>query len=85
MQGWQVVIEFEDHETGSKSDRAAFRQMIYDAGIGKWDRLVFWSLDRFTREGALANPVVSTKTGELRHSVAKSHRGVDRRCPRAIP
>lgn len=49
-----IEIEYEDHETGSKSDRAAFRQMMYHASIRKWDLLVFWSLDRFTREGALA-------------------------------
>lgn len=54
VQGWVIVIEYEDHETGSKSDRAAFRQMMYDASIRKWDLLVFWSLDRFTREGTLA-------------------------------
>jgi DNA invertase Pin-like site-specific DNA recombinase len=35
-------------------DRSAFRQMMYDASIRKWDLLVFWSLDRFTREGMLA-------------------------------
>ena len=28
--------------------------MMYDASIRKWDLLVFWSLDRFTREGTLA-------------------------------
>jgi DNA invertase Pin-like site-specific DNA recombinase len=28
--------------------------MLADAGRRKWDLLVFWALDRFTREGTLA-------------------------------
>jgi DNA invertase Pin-like site-specific DNA recombinase len=51
---WEIVCEYEDHETGSKSDRAQFPQMMSDASTRKWDLLVFWSLDRFTREGTLA-------------------------------
>jgi DNA invertase Pin-like site-specific DNA recombinase len=53
-QDWPITAEYEDHETGSKSDRAGFRQMMHDASPRKWDLLVFWSLDRFTREGTLA-------------------------------
>jgi DNA invertase Pin-like site-specific DNA recombinase len=51
---WEIVCEYEDHETGSKSDRAQFQQMIRDASTRNWDVLVFWSLDRLTREGTLA-------------------------------
>jgi len=53
-QGWQIVNEYEDHESGGKSDRRQFRQMLRDASTRKWDLLVFWALDRFTREGTLA-------------------------------
>jgi DNA invertase Pin-like site-specific DNA recombinase len=30
-QGWQIVREYIDHETGSKSDRAEFQAMFADA------------------------------------------------------
>lgn len=53
-QGWQVVCEYRDNESGSRADRIQFRQMLADAGKRKWDLLVFWALDRFTREGTLA-------------------------------
>ena len=53
-QGWQIVSEYEDHDSGGKSDRRQFRQMLQDASTRKWDLVVFWALDRFTREGTLA-------------------------------
>ena len=42
VQGWEAVIEYEDHETGSKSHRAQFRRMMLDATTREWDLLVFW-------------------------------------------
>jgi DNA invertase Pin-like site-specific DNA recombinase len=54
VQSWEIVTEYEDHESGGKSDRGQFRRMMLDASSRKWDPLVFWSLDRFTREGTLA-------------------------------
>ena len=53
-QGWQIVREYQDTETGSRADRIEFRQMLNNASRRKWDLLVFWALDRFTREGTLA-------------------------------
>jgi DNA invertase Pin-like site-specific DNA recombinase len=53
-QGWQVVCEYQDNESGSRANRIQFRQMLADAGKRKWDLLVFWALDRFRREGTLA-------------------------------
>src|SRR5216683_5452828 len=52
-QGWHISREYIDHETGSKSDRAAFQLMFSDASRRKFDLLLFWSLDRLSREGAL--------------------------------
>jgi DNA invertase Pin-like site-specific DNA recombinase len=52
-QGWAIVCEYIDHETGSKSDRAEFQAMFADASRRKFDLLLFWSLDRLSREGAL--------------------------------
>lgn len=52
-QGWQIVREYVEYETGSKSDRAEFRQMFEDASRRKFDLLLFWALDRLSREGVL--------------------------------
>ena len=52
-QGWQIVREYVDSETGSKSDRAEFKRMFEDASRRKFDLLVFWALDRLSREGVL--------------------------------
>lgn len=54
-QGWQVVTpEYIDHETGSVSTRTNFQKMLLDASQRKFDVLLFWALDRLTREGTLA-------------------------------
>jgi DNA invertase Pin-like site-specific DNA recombinase len=53
-QGWLVVMEYVDHETGSVSARAEFQKMLLHASQRKFDVLLFWSLDRLTREGTLA-------------------------------
>jgi len=52
-QGWEIVNEYCDYESGSKSDRSAFRQMFEDASRRKFDLLLFWALDRLSREGVL--------------------------------
>ena len=52
--GWRTLLEHEDRESGGKADRAGFRAMLRDAAQRKFDILLFWSLDRLTREGTLA-------------------------------
>jgi predicted site-specific integrase-resolvase len=52
-QGWLIVREFVDRETGSKSDRAQFQAMFEDASRRQFDLLLFWALDRLSREGVL--------------------------------
>lgn len=52
-QGWQIAREFTDYESGSKADRAQFRQMFEDASRRKFDLVLFWALDRLSREGVL--------------------------------
>ena len=52
-QGWTIVKEYEDHESGARADRPQFRAMMADAAQRKFDVVVFWALDRLTREGAL--------------------------------
>jgi DNA invertase Pin-like site-specific DNA recombinase len=52
-QGWTVVREFIDHESGSRADRPEFKQMFQDASQRRFDLVLFWSLDRLSREGVL--------------------------------
>lgn len=53
LQGWTVYREFIDHETGKTDDRAEFQAMFRDASQRKFDVLLFWALDRLSREGVL--------------------------------
>jgi DNA invertase Pin-like site-specific DNA recombinase len=50
-QGWTIVQEYVDHESGSKAERPQFKAMMVDAAQRKFDVLLFWALDRFSREG----------------------------------
>jgi DNA invertase Pin-like site-specific DNA recombinase len=45
---------FTDQESGGKADRTEFKQLLLEAYQKKFDLVVFWRLDRFSREGALA-------------------------------
>jgi DNA invertase Pin-like site-specific DNA recombinase len=54
--GWRIEREYVDQESaalGKAHRRPAFREMLREAWEGGFDVLLFWSLDRFTREGAL--------------------------------
>src|SRR5437879_13495316 len=52
-QDWQITREYADRDTGSKSDREEFQAMFADGSRRKFDLLLFWSLDRLSREGVL--------------------------------
>lgn len=52
--GWAVVDEYVDHETGGTSKRPQFQRMFQDAGKRAFDLVLFWSLDRLSREGVSA-------------------------------
>ena len=51
QQGWKIAGEYTDLATASNGDRAGFRRMREDAAHHRFDLLLFWSLDRLTREG----------------------------------
>ena len=53
-QGWEIADEYVDHETGGTSNRPHFQQMFADARVRKFDLVLFWSLDRLSREGVSA-------------------------------
>jgi DNA invertase Pin-like site-specific DNA recombinase len=50
-QGWTVIREFTDEASGKHSDRESFQQMFAAASRREFDCVLFWSLDRFSREG----------------------------------
>jgi DNA invertase Pin-like site-specific DNA recombinase len=52
-EGYELVGEYVDHESGRKGrrERDAFDEMFEAAENREFDVLVFWSLDRFSREG----------------------------------
>lgn len=54
-QGWAVYAEYVDHASGKNSGgRAEFQRLFADAAQQKFDLVLFWALDRFSREGVLA-------------------------------
>ena len=44
---------FTDEESGGKANRTEFKQLLLEAYQKKFDLVVFWRLDRFSRVGAL--------------------------------
>src|SRR5262245_19182401 len=49
-QGWDYVV-YTDRRSGTRADRTAFQQVFEDASLKKFDLVLFWALDRFSREG----------------------------------
>ena len=52
-QNWQIVREYTDHASGKRGDRIQFQEMFDAASRREFDAVLFWSLDRFSREGTL--------------------------------
>ena len=54
--GYTITQTYTDHESGTKGRkaRAGLNQLFQDARRKAFDVLVFWSVDRFTREGIYA-------------------------------
>ena len=46
-------VEYVDKISGKTADRPAFREMFDAASRKEFDVVLFWSLDRFSREGVL--------------------------------
>ena len=51
-QGHEVYREYIDYESGGNPDRLQFKQLFLDAHQSHFQIVVFWALDRFSREGA---------------------------------
>jgi DNA invertase Pin-like site-specific DNA recombinase len=50
-QNWDIVAEYVDQASGKRGDREQFQAMFTAASRREFDTVVFWSLDRFSREG----------------------------------
>lgn len=51
-QDWTIIQEYVDHASGKRSDnRPAFNAMFDAASRREFDCVLFWSLDRLSREG----------------------------------
>ena len=50
-QNYQITEEYSDETTGAKSRRPALDRLMNDARHRRFDVVVVWSLDRFTRAG----------------------------------
>lgn len=53
-QHWPIVHEYIDRASGKRSDREQFQAMFVAASRREFDVLLFWSLDRLSREGTVA-------------------------------
>ena len=52
-QSWTVTMEYRDRASGKRSDREQFLKMFEAASRREFDILLFWSLDRLSREGVV--------------------------------
>jgi DNA invertase Pin-like site-specific DNA recombinase len=52
-QGWNIVNVYKDEASGKNGNREQFRAMFAAASRREFDCVLFWSLDRFSREGVL--------------------------------
>jgi DNA invertase Pin-like site-specific DNA recombinase len=51
--GWSIVAEFHDQISGRKADRPELKKALDAGRRRKYDVLLFWSLDRLSRQGVL--------------------------------
>ena len=52
-QKWTITIEYIDRASGKRGDREQFQKMFAAASRREFDVLLFWSLDRLSREGTV--------------------------------
>jgi DNA invertase Pin-like site-specific DNA recombinase len=52
-EGWTLHAEYVDKASGKTADRPAFQRLFADSSRKQFDMVLFWSLDRFSREGVL--------------------------------
>jgi DNA invertase Pin-like site-specific DNA recombinase len=87
--GHEIVREYVEHESGRKGTdkRRAFGQLFEDASRRRFDCVLFWALDRFSREGMV--PTIMhlqrlTSYGVSFHSYTEPHLATDNELARNI-
>lgn len=50
---WEIIEEYIDKMSGANPARPAFRKMLKDAMLRRFQGIVVWKLDRFSREGII--------------------------------
>jgi DNA invertase Pin-like site-specific DNA recombinase len=48
---WEITKEYVDRKSGATGERVEFKNMYQAASKREFDVVLFWSLDRFSREG----------------------------------
>ena len=87
--GHAIVAEYVEHESGGKSPdyRKRLAAVFEDAGRRKFDLLLFWALDRFSREGLAATVMHLQRldaAGVAFHSYTEPHLNAEDELVRAI-
>jgi DNA invertase Pin-like site-specific DNA recombinase len=87
--GHEIVREYVEHESGRKGTdrRKAFAALFEDASRRKFDCVVFWALDRFSREGMVPTIMHLQRLGSygvLFHSYTEPHLATDNELARNI-
>jgi DNA invertase Pin-like site-specific DNA recombinase len=67
QQDWTVVRIYEEQASGRKgeSGREALREVFKDAAKRRWNLLLFWSLDRLSREGTFVTMKYLNRLSEM--------------------
>jgi len=87
--GYEIVGEYVDHISGRKGvdKRKRFNELFEDASRRKFDLVLFWALDRFSREGMV--PTINylqrlSSYGVAFHSYTESHLSTDNELVRNV-
>src|SRR6516225_2463056 len=80
--GHELVHEYVDHESGRKGtkDRKQFARLFEDAHKRRFDCVLFWALDRFTREGMIPTIMYLRRLADCGvsfHSYTEAHLSTD--------
>jgi DNA invertase Pin-like site-specific DNA recombinase len=85
--GHQIVEEYVDLESGRSAKRKAFARLFEDAHRRRFDCVVFWALDRFSREGMVPTILHLQRLagyGVGFHSYTEAHLATDNKLVRNI-
>jgi DNA invertase Pin-like site-specific DNA recombinase len=85
--GHEIAAEYVEHESGRNGTerRRQFARLFEDAHRRQFDMVVFWSLDRFSREGMVQDDHAPAAPGEIAfHSYMQSHLNTDNELVRNV-